>query len=119
GLCLVAGVFFGQRPSAPVAAAADAPILREQLRPSGIDGSLVICGGGKLPDTILQRFLELAGGEKAHLVVIPTASERADQEPADQQLEPWKARQPASVVLLHTRSRQTANEPSFVEPLRK
>jgi cyanophycinase len=104
---------------AALAFADDTTPRRERLRPGGIDGSLVICGGGTLPDSILKRFLELAGGEKAHLVIIPTASDRADQEPVDKQLEPWQARMPASVVLLHTRSRQTADEPQFVEPLRK
>ena len=35
-------------------------------------GTLVIVGGGAGPD-ILRRFVELAGGPQAPLVVIPTA----------------------------------------------
>ena len=38
-------------------------------------GSLVIVGGGGLPKDILQRFVELAGGSKARIVVLPTALE--------------------------------------------
>src|SRR5262245_22540697 len=91
---------------------------RERLNPAGIDGALVICGGGKTPDAVLERFLQLAGGENAHLVVIPTASERADKEPAERLLEPWRARKVASAVLLHTRSRDTANDGRFCAPLR-
>src|SRR5262245_6713935 len=34
-------------------------------------GALVIVGGGKTPDAVRDRFLELAGGRKARLVVIP------------------------------------------------
>lgn len=116
---ILAVVFSGVRPSTQLASADDKAVPAERLRPSGIDGSLVICGGGKLPDTVLDRFVQLAGGEKAHLVLIPTASERADQEPAEALLAPWKARKPASVVVLHTRSPKTAGTEAFLEPLRK
>src|SRR4051812_36890745 len=40
-------------------------------------GSLVIVGGGPLPSKIQERFVELPGGAKARLVVIPTASQKA------------------------------------------
>ncbi len=40
----------------------------------GISGALVICGGGKLPEEAARRFMKLAGGSEARLVVIPTAS---------------------------------------------
>jgi cyanophycinase len=42
-------------------------------------GSLVIVGGGPIPDAILDRFFELAGGAgRARIVVFPMASESAD-----------------------------------------
>ena len=44
----------------------------------GIPGTLVIVGGGKLPDTVRNKFIDLAGGSKAKLVVIPSASASAD-----------------------------------------
>jgi hypothetical protein len=34
---------------------------------------LVIVGGGKVPAEIWAKFIELAGGETANIVVIPTA----------------------------------------------
>jgi cyanophycinase len=37
-------------------------------------GTLVIIGGGRVTDTIWNRFLELAGGEQARIVVITNAS---------------------------------------------
>ena len=37
------------------------------------NGSLVIVGGGRLDSGILERFLDLAGGADAPIVVIPTA----------------------------------------------
>jgi cyanophycinase len=82
-------------------------------------GALVICGGGGLPEAVRREFLELAGGSKAKIVVIPTAGADADG-PAPVRagfLEPWTKRGVASVVLLHTRSRARADEPEFARPL--
>src|SRR5262249_48111817 len=58
-----------------------------------------------------------AGGPKAKLVVIPTASATADGPDADKALEPWKKYQPASLTLLHTRDRKKADDAAFVKPL--
>ena len=84
---------------------------------SGITGALVICGGGKLPEEAARRFMKLAGGESARLVVIPTASAEADQGKGESFLASWRKRKPASVVLLHTRSREQAGTEAFVKPL--
>ena len=46
----------GKQPARPI----------DQLFP----GSLLICGGGKLPEEIYDRFMVLAGGNDAHIVVI-------------------------------------------------
>ncbi|MBT5704769.1 MAG: peptidase S51, partial [Verrucomicrobia bacterium] len=37
------------------------------------NGSLILAGGGLLGDEILQRFVDLAGGKNARIVMIPTA----------------------------------------------
>src|SRR6202790_5685299 len=42
-------------------------------RPASRGGALVICGGGGIPEAVRNRFLELAGGPLARIVVIPTA----------------------------------------------
>ncbi len=39
-------------------------------------GSLVIVGGGQLPQDVVDRFVELAGGRRARIVVLPTAGSR-------------------------------------------
>ena len=90
-----------------------------RIDPAGIKGALVIAGGGKLPDSILDRFMKLAGGEKAHLVIVPTASARADQDEVGSLLANWKERKPASLTLLHTRDRNKASDPEFLQPLKK
>jgi cyanophycinase len=82
-------------------------------------GALVICGGGGLPEKVRERFVALAGGAGAKIVVIPTASGDADGPPAvrAEYLEPWIKRRVASAILLHTRSRARADEPEFVRAL--
>jgi cyanophycinase len=82
-------------------------------------GSLLICGGGQVPDTIRDRFLELAGGAHARIVIVPTANVKADRPGYDVSLAVWKARGLESVEVLHTRSRQLADDPTFVKPLKE
>ncbi|HEY7309468.1 MAG TPA: cyanophycinase, partial [Gemmataceae bacterium] len=72
-----------------------------------------------LPDTIRERFLELAGGKKGRLVVIPTASELADQTRIFRSYNYWKAQGLASVSMLHTLDPKEANNPAFVQPLKE
>jgi cyanophycinase len=87
--------------------------------PAAIDilGSLVIVGGGDLPDVIRDRFLQLAGGKKGRLVFIPTASEVLDQRRISYSYSYWRGQGLASVEMLHTLDPKTANDPSFVKPL--
>lgn len=80
-------------------------------------GSLLIVGGGYVPDSIRLRFLDLAGGKKARLVVIPTASELGHKTGVFHSYESWKAEPAASVTMLHTLDRTRANDPNFIKPL--
>ncbi|MFQ5734199.1 MAG: cyanophycinase [Planctomycetaceae bacterium] len=104
---------------APAAPADDLLVSVKRVPPRGIAGTLVIAGGGKLPVAVRRRFLQLAGGEKARLIVIPTASTRAGGDDGDERfLNSWKTLKPASLTLLHTRNRKTANDPKFLAPLK-
>ena len=94
------------------------------LDPAGIRGALVIAGGGEQPEAINAKFVELAGGNEARIVVIPTAGDSADAfvaepERAAKLAEFWKSRGAADAQVLHTRSKERANDEAFVEPLRK
>lgn len=80
-------------------------------------GSLVIVGGGGLPDSIRDRFLQLAGGKKGRLVVIPTASELADEARVNRIRSYWQAMGLGSVKMLHTLDHEQANDLSFIKPL--
>jgi cyanophycinase len=95
----------------PVNRAAPAPI-------EPISGSLVIVGGGGSTQDIWDRFMQLAGGDTARIVYFPTASADPVNTGEDNSaLRTWRERNPAA-VLMHTRSRDTANMESFVAPLR-
>ena len=76
-------------------------------------GALVIIGGGKIGPEIMQRFINLAGGPDAPVVVIPTASEQ-EQPPPTYRLDGL-----SHVTVLHTRDRKVADSEAFVAPLRK
>ncbi len=95
-----------------------APLATVGIVPRG--GSLMICGGGPLPESVRRRFLELAGGEKARIVVIPTALSWAESPENDANfLKPWRDLGAGSVTTLHTRDRNRANDPRFLAPLRE
>lgn len=79
-------------------------------------GALMIVGGGRFPDSIKDRFIQLAGGKKGRLVVIPTASARADGVDKEAILAAWKEKL-LTVEILHTRSREEANDPEICKPL--
>jgi cyanophycinase len=78
-------------------------------------GSLLLVGGGKIGRDLKRRFLELAGGPGARIVVIPSASALAES--ADEAREFWQ-QEGSQVVVLHTNSRAEADSPSFCHPLR-
>lgn len=82
-------------------------------------GSLVVVGGGKIGPAIVERFVSLAGGPDANLVLIPTAAE--DKELDLRKLEETFAKQfgVQHVTVLHTRDRQQADSEAFVAPLRQ
>ncbi len=45
-----------------------------QQQPEPTKGNLLIIGGGKRPDYVMKKFVDLAGGPEARIAIIPTAS---------------------------------------------
>ena len=80
------------------------------------DGTLFICGGGILPANLIDRFIEYGGGPKARVVIMSSASYYADQN-IENRLSGWFDRLSdnhiSSLDILHTRSREEANNPEF------
>ncbi|HEX6307219.1 MAG TPA: cyanophycinase [Longimicrobiales bacterium] len=81
-------------------------------------GTLFIAGGGNLGDELITRFVELAGGTDARIVVIPTAATEDSFPESWPSLRMFREAGARDVTLLHTRSPDTADSRSFVEPLR-
>lgn len=79
-------------------------------------GALLIVGGGAMGPELWNRFVELAGGTKAHIVVIPTANED-DAIAEDHTTDHLRTLGVAQVTVLHTRDRKTADSAAFVTPL--
>ncbi len=81
-----------------------------------LDGNrpaLVIVGGGSQPAEISRTFIDLAGGAQSNIVIIPTASQRADRPDQGEGEQIWRERGAGKVTRLHTRSRDEANEVDF------
>jgi cyanophycinase len=80
-------------------------------------GSLVIVGGGRISQSIRDKFIALAGGPDANFVYIPTAAEdRAINQGGDESPKLFGLK---NVTVLHTRDRSEANTEKFAAPLRK
>jgi len=85
---------------------------------SELPGPLVLSGGKEIPKDALQAFFDLAGKEKAKIVIVPTAmAEAGDAKAVANVLEAWRALKPTSVVTLHAKDAKQANDPEFLKPL--
>jgi cyanophycinase len=80
-------------------------------------GSLVLAGGGCVTSEIRRRFVELAGGAEARIVVIPATDPPAAE--VEKWLAPWRAVGARSVEFCDARDRRTANDPQFCAPLKR
>ena len=97
--------------SAPVASA---PVRRVR------QGPVMPIGGAEDKDgdneTILSRFVELAGGKKAKIVVIPTASQEAE-EMGQRYIDVFGKLGAASVEVVDIKERPDANAPATLDLL--
>ena len=80
-----------------------------------VSGTLLIAGGGRLSDAIIDRFIELAGGADARIVVVPTAAGEESYDDSAGDL--FRSRGAVSVTVLHTADRDTADSRFFTRPL--
>ena len=82
------------------------------------NGTLIIVGGGGMPQVIFDRFFEAAGGRDAKLVVVPTAGTKATYDETDRAVKMFEKAGATNVHLLHTRDPKEADTAEFVEVLR-
>ncbi|MGQ0767309.1 MAG: cyanophycinase [Gemmatimonadota bacterium] len=89
----------------------------DQVPPVG--GTLLIAGGGQLGPEIMGRFIELAGGPSAAIVVIPTAGEDSLYPSDWTGLNVLRSAGAKKLVLRHTRERAIAETDSFAAAIRE
>ena len=94
-----------------------APLHAQEIGPA--KGSLVIVGGGLRDLKIVERFLDLAGGKDAPIVVIPTAGEEDEYGPYWSGLRQFKDAGATRLKVLHTRDRKQADSDAFAAPIRE
>lgn len=81
------------------------------------NGTLVIVGGALQDPAIWSRFVELAGGPQAPIVVIPTAGGAEHYDQYYPGLRGLRAAGAENLTVLHTTDPEVADTDEFVEPL--
>lgn len=81
-------------------------------------GSLVVAGGNIQDATIIERFIDLAGGPGAPIVVVPTAAEGDVYNLPWDYLEPFTDAGALNLTVLHTRNPKEADTEAFAAPLK-
>ena len=91
---------------------------QENLTTGPDNGALVIVGGGRVGEDITKKFIELAGGNDAEIIVIPTAAggeiDRNNIWFANQLMEYGAT----NVTVIHTYDKKEADSNTFVTPLK-
>lgn len=87
-------------------------------RVAPVVGHLVIAGGGQLGPDVMGRFVSLAGGPDAPVVVIPTAGEDSVYPANWAGLNGLRAMGLRNLVVRHTKDRKVADSDSFVAVIR-
>jgi cyanophycinase len=86
------------------------------------DGTLVLVGGGATQADVTRRFVELAGGASAHLVVVASALPANMLTPEGISRLTTRGSEifgVADVTVLHARDRAEADSEAFVKPLER
>jgi cyanophycinase len=106
------------------AAIASPPAGHAQWQEAGVPqvgperGSLVIVGGAMRSPDIYRRFIQLAGGPDAHIVLVPTAGGAEEYDEFYQGLNAWRDAGARNLTVLHTTDPAVADTEEFIEPLK-
>ncbi len=94
-----------------------APLEAQEVGPA--NGSLVVVGGAMQDLGIVRRFIDLAGGADAPIVVIPTAGGAAEYDQFYPGLRQFRAAGATNLTVIHTNDRAEADSEAFVAPIRE
>ncbi len=82
-------------------------------------GSLVIVGGGRMDENVTKKFIELAGGKNANIVVVPTAAGQSSYNQDLGIVKLFRKSGVKNVTVIHTNDKNVANSDAFTTPLTK
>ncbi len=92
----------------------------EKITTGNKNGTLIAIGGGQIGDTeIMKEFRNLAGGDSAKIVVIPTAFVRNNEIDTLLLKRNFKEYGIPNFTILHTSDRSEANTEDFVKPIKE
>ncbi|MGI9239527.1 MAG: Type 1 glutamine amidotransferase-like domain-containing protein [Verrucomicrobiales bacterium] len=81
-------------------------------------GSLIIVGGGGMPRGLMERMVEMAGGENARMVYVP-CTEAEQVGPDNRLVRQWQSMGVESTHTFHTKDRTKADsDDTFLAPLK-
>lgn len=96
------------------------PLFSQETFTTGPEkGSLVVVGGGRMDDAIVEKFIELAGGLDAPIVVIPTAGGANSYTENSGGARAFREFGATNVTVLHTYDKDEADSEEFVKPLKE
>ena len=82
-------------------------------------GKLIVVGGGDILDTMYNLFAKEIGGKSQPIVYIPTATDDEPWIQAGEHLVKFTSRGFTNLTTVHTCDKQKANDPVFIERIRK
>ena len=80
-------------------------------------GTLVIVGGNMQDAAIVRRFIDLAGGPDASIIVVPTAGDDDEYDQHWSGLRQFREQGARHLTVLHTRDRKVADTDAFAKPI--
>lgn len=83
------------------------------------NGSLIVIGGGNVPDDIMKEFRDLAGGDSAKIVVIPTANVLNNVIDTLSLRSFFEKHGFTNITILHTIDTVEANKNAFIQPIKE
>ncbi len=81
-------------------------------------GTLMVVGGNMHDPALYKRFIELAGGPDAPIVMIPTAGGGQEYDRFYGGLDAWREAGARNLIVLHTTDPKVADTDAFVAPLK-
>jgi len=99
------------------AAEINQPAENSQFSAGPEKGSLVVVGGAMRSEVIIKKFVDLAGGLDANIVVIPTASGRREYDQNAGLAKRLQALGMKNITVLHTTDPSMADTEDFAAPL--